>query len=78
MLPALPTEQALDRQLTPRERQVLELLAEGLSDKAIASEMGISVETVRTHLVSVFGKLGATSRLQAVVHALRRRIIRFD
>ena len=57
--------------LTPREGEVLQLLAEGLSDKEIARRLVISVETVRSHMVRLLGKLDVQSRLQAVVFAAR-------
>jgi DNA-binding NarL/FixJ family response regulator len=57
--------------LTPRENEVLKLLGEGLSDKEIAERLGVGHETVRTHMVNILGKLGVTSRLQALVFALR-------
>lgn len=61
--------------LTPRELEVLAQVAEGLTDKEIAAELGIGIETVRTHLVNVFQKLGAASRLQAIRHAIRYKLI---
>ena len=57
--------------LTPRERDVLRLLAEGLSDKEIAGRLYVGVGTVRNHVVSILGKLGVSSRLQALVFAVR-------
>ncbi len=65
---------ALDR-LTPREREVLAALADGLNDKEIAQRLGVGNETVRTHMVNVFGKLGVDSRLQALLFALRHGAI---
>jgi DNA-binding NarL/FixJ family response regulator len=61
--------------LTPREREVLRALAEGLSDREISESLGLEVGTVRNHLVSVFGKLGVNSRLQALVFALRHGVV---
>ena len=61
--------------LTPREQQVLELLAEGLPNKAIASRLGISDQTVKFHVASVAAKLGATNRTEAVRIALRRGLL---
>src|SRR5262245_50475096 len=58
--------------LTPREQQVLELLAEGLPNKAIAVRLGISDQTVKFHVASISAKLGATNRTEAVRVALRR------
>src|SRR5919109_607303 len=51
--------------LTPREIEVLELVAEGLSNKAVAARLGISDQTVKFHLASVSGKLGASNRTDA-------------
>jgi DNA-binding NarL/FixJ family response regulator len=61
--------------LTPRETQVLELLAEGLSNKAIAARLGISDQTVKFHVASIYGKLGASNRTEAVRRALRRGLL---
>ena len=61
--------------LTPREIQVLELLAEGLPNKAIAARLGISDQTVKFHVASIGGKLGAANRTDAVRLAVRRGLI---
>jgi DNA-binding NarL/FixJ family response regulator len=61
--------------LTGRETQVLELLAEGLPNKAIAVELGISDQTVKFHVSSIAGKLGASNRTDAVRRAVRRGLI---
>jgi DNA-binding NarL/FixJ family response regulator len=61
--------------LTPREIQVLELLAEGLPNKAIAGRLGISDQTVKFHVASLSGKLGAANRTDAVRRAVRRGLI---
>src|SRR5690349_9623442 len=61
--------------LTPREIQVLELLAEGLPNKAIADRLGISDQTVKFHVSSISGKLGASNRTDAVRRAVRRGLI---
>jgi DNA-binding NarL/FixJ family response regulator len=58
--------------LTPREIEVLEQLAEGLSNKAIAARLGISDQTVKFHVASICGKLGAANRTDAVRRAVRR------
>ena len=60
--------------LTERERQVLALLGDGLRAEQIASELSISPNTVRTHVQNLLGKLGATSRLEAVALARRSLI----
>jgi DNA-binding CsgD family transcriptional regulator len=56
--------------LSPRERQVLELLAHGLSATAVATELGLSPETVRTHVRNAMRKLDANTRVQAVALAV--------
>jgi DNA-binding NarL/FixJ family response regulator len=61
-------------QLTPREREVLAALAEGLDNKAIAERLFISPDTARTHVVKVLGKLGVESRLQAAIVAIQHGI----
>jgi DNA-binding CsgD family transcriptional regulator len=61
--------------LTPRELDVLALLAEGASNKAIARQLGISVHTAKFHVGSLLDKLDATGRTDAVAHAARRGVI---
>jgi DNA-binding NarL/FixJ family response regulator len=61
--------------LTPREIQVLELLAEGLPNKTIAERLRISDQTVKFHVSSISGKLGAANRTDAVRRAVRRGLI---
>ena len=61
--------------LTPREIQVLELLAEGLPNKAIAGRLRISDQTVKFHVASISSKLGAANRTDAVRRAARRGLI---
>ena len=61
--------------LTPREIEVLELVAEGRSNKAVAARLGISDQTVKFHLTSISGKLGAINRTDAVRRAVRRGLI---
>jgi len=61
--------------LTPREVQVLELLAEGLPNKAIAARLGISDQTVKFHVAAISGKLGAANRTDAVRLAVRLGLI---
>lgn len=65
----------LVERLTSRETDVLELLAEGLSNKAIAARLGISDQTVKFHVASIGGKLGAANRTDAVRLAVRRGLI---
>ncbi len=77
--PSLP--EAMDREtppledLTPREVEVLQLLAEGLSNRAIALQLRISEHTVKFHINSIFGKLGVQSRTEAAVRAARLGLI---
>jgi DNA-binding NarL/FixJ family response regulator len=61
--------------LTAREIDVLELLAEGLPNKSIATRLNISDQTVKFHVASICGKLGAANRTQAVRLAVRRGLI---
>ncbi len=61
--------------LTPREREVLALAADGLSNREIASALDISEHTVKFHLASVFGKLGASSRTEAVRRGLQLGLV---
>ena len=58
--------------LSPRERQVLQLIATGLTADGVAAELYLSVETVRTHTRNAIRKLGARNRVHAVVLALAR------
>lgn len=66
--PALPTDPALP-DLTPREREVLEMLARGRRNAAIAAELGLAAKTVANHLSSIFVKLQVTDRSEAIVKA---------
>ena len=61
--------------LTPREREVLELVAEGMSNRAIAERLGNSEHTVKFHVSSLLGKLGAVTRAELVAIAIRRGLI---
>jgi DNA-binding NarL/FixJ family response regulator len=65
-------------QLTPRELATLRLIADGKANKEIASELGISERTVKTHLGHLFEKLGVTSRTEAVKIATRRGLVRLN
>ena len=62
-------------QITPREREVLQKLAEGLSNKEIAARLHMSVDTERTHMMNILNKLGVHSRLQALVFAARHGLV---
>jgi NarL family two-component system response regulator YdfI len=72
---ARPTPAALEEPLSPREREVLSLLAEGLSNKVLAYRLGISEHTVKFHITSIMGKLRAGSRTDAVMQGIRRGLI---
>lgn len=61
--------------LTAREVEVIELMAEGLPNKAIALRLGISDQTVKFHVATILGKLGATNRTDAVRRAVGRGLI---
>jgi DNA-binding NarL/FixJ family response regulator len=62
-------------QITPREREVLQMLAQGLSNKEIAATLHMSVDTERTHMMNILNKLGVHSRLQALLFAARHGIV---
>lgn len=64
--------------LSPREMDVLHLLARGLSNKEIAAQLGLVVGTVKIHVANVFSKLGVSDRTQALVTAVKRGIISID
>jgi RNA polymerase sigma factor (sigma-70 family) len=64
--------------LTPRERDVLQAIADGLSDKQIADRLYVSPKTVRNHVAGLLDKLGVDSRLQALILALRHGIVAID
>ena len=70
-----PGVDAYEEPLTAREVEVLELLAEGLPNKSIATRLGISDQTVKFHVASICGKLGAANRTQAVRLGVRRGLI---
>jgi two-component system nitrate/nitrite response regulator NarL len=70
----LSVRRAVER-LTPREREVLQALAEGLESKEIADKLNVTVETERTHMVNILHKLGVHSRLQALVFAARHGVV---
>ena len=67
-----------EEQLSSRELEVLQLVAEGNSNSEIASRLHISQATVKSHLVHIFGKLGVTDRTAAVTVALQRGIMRLE
>jgi DNA-binding NarL/FixJ family response regulator len=72
---AQPAGEPPPDRLTPREREVLELIGRGYANKRIAVELGLSEKTVKTHVSHLLAKLGVRDRTQAAVHALRAGII---
>lgn len=68
-------DSGFEQSLTPRERDVIALLAEGLSNKEINNRLGISPDTAKFHVGRLIDKLDATGRTDAVAHAARRGII---
>ncbi|MBA4116715.1 MAG: response regulator transcription factor, partial [Rubrobacter sp.] len=70
----LEAQKSID-QLTRREREVLQALAEGLDSRDIAEKLHITVETERTHMVNILNKLDVHSRLQALVFAARNGVV---
>ena len=78
LLPKLrPTKRGVGADLTSREIEVLQLLAGGLANQAIADKLVISVHTVRHHVQNIITKLQAHSKLEAVATAAREGIIRY-
>jgi DNA-binding NarL/FixJ family response regulator len=59
--------------LTARERQVAEAVARGLTNRQIAEEFGISAETIKRHLGSIYGKLALHGRVALAIHVIRTR-----
>jgi DNA-binding NarL/FixJ family response regulator len=75
-VPARPIRSdAVGTVLTNREREILALLADGLANKQIAARLGISKNTVKTHLELLFEKLGVSSRAEAVATGVRRGLL---
>jgi DNA-binding NarL/FixJ family response regulator len=70
-----PMPPATAEPLTPREAEILGLLADGLANKEIAAQLRISAHTVKTHVQSLFAKLGADSRAEAVALGVRKGLI---
>jgi two-component system, NarL family, response regulator YdfI len=64
-----------ERALTAREREVLDMMAEGLSNRSIARRLGISAYTVKFHVASILGKLRAVTRTEAVTIGIRNGLI---
>lgn len=64
--------------LTPREREILSLMSEGLPNKTIASRLSISERTVTTHVANIYSKLHVNNRVSAIQEAMKRRILNLD
>ena len=63
--------------LTPREREILKLMSDGLPNKTIASRLKISERTVTTHIANIYSKLHVNNRVSAIQEAMRRRLLDF-
>src|SRR5262249_12146248 len=75
LIPQRQEENPPEEILTPRESEVLRLLADGLSNREIATQLNISEHTIKFHIGSILGKLGASSRTEAVTRGLRSGLI---
>jgi NarL family two-component system response regulator LiaR len=75
---AKPKTSELAEPLTEREREVLALLARGAANKEIARELGVTEKTAKGHVGNILGKLGLTSRTQAVIYALRHNLVTLE
>ena len=75
LVDAIDTSATQEAALTPREIEVLNLLAEGASNKTIARRLGISIHTAKFHVGSLLDKLDASGRTDAVAHAARLGVI---
>jgi NarL family two-component system response regulator LiaR len=75
LMHAVAAPDVLGKDLTPRERQVLALVAEGLSNSEIADRLVISLSTAKRHVSSVITKLGASSRTEAATMAVRHHLV---
>jgi DNA-binding NarL/FixJ family response regulator len=73
--PTTRSTASLSEPLTPRESEVLQMLASGLANKEIASRLMISEHTVKFHVASILGKLGAGTRTEAVSLGIRRGLV---
>ena len=73
-----PKTPELVEPLTEREREVLALLARGAANKEIARALGVTDKTAKGHVGNILGKLGLTSRTQAVIYALRHNLVTLD
>jgi len=75
LLQPVQTKSSEDFGLTPREREILKLLVEGLNNTEIAATLMISLSTVKFHVSSVFAKLGVSNRVEAVALAVEKTLV---
>jgi NarL family two-component system response regulator LiaR len=75
LIQAASQEPAPGHDLSPREREVLALMIEGLNNPEIAERLGVSRSTARAHVSSILSKLGVSNRAEAVALAVRRRLV---
>jgi DNA-binding NarL/FixJ family response regulator len=73
--PAVPSSSRASGTLTSREREILELIAEGANNRVVAARLAISRHTVKFHVASILAKLGARSRTEAVARAVRAGVL---
>ena len=72
---ATSTDNRIHPELHEREMEILRLVAKGMSNKEIASALSISARTVQAHLVNIFNKLNVSSRVEALVRALKEGLV---
>lgn len=73
-----PAADGVPNLLTLRETRVLHLMAEGYKNREIADKLFLSEETVKTHVSNILAKLNQTDRVQAVLHAIRQKVLRIE
>jgi len=73
MIKSAITDTTFVESLTPREQQVAEAITRGLSNRQIGQEFGISAETVKRHLASIYSKLALPGRVALAIHVVRSR-----
>ena len=74
-MPGAGSEPSLESPLTPRQQEVIELIADGMPAKLIAARLGIAAATVRRHIRAILLQLGCHSQLEALAEARRRRLL---
>jgi DNA-binding NarL/FixJ family response regulator len=75
---AMRVGERLLAQLSPREIEILHLLAHGLSNKEIAAKLGVVEGTVKIHITNIFTKLSVSDRTQALIEAVKRGIVQIE